>query len=542
MSKDRVDMDDWYENSEPEFEKNSLQYENSIDEDDTDFEFDDEEGLEAYLSDAVAKVYGEEYGEQTVEDYEEPPVSYKWGIRKKLLVSLGTMVGSLVMVVVLAVGWVLFRIDEEEGVRAASDLSQDQIEAQATLPPWDEDQALLDADVVNVLLIGREGINDGEDAYGRSDSMIIASMNTKENTLKMVSVMRDCYVDIYGYRANKLNAAYSYGGGELLVDTIQRNFGIPLEGYIEVDFKAFEAVINAVDGVEITLTPTEANYLNTTNYISKKKYRTVVEGTQEVNGNQALGYCRVRHVAAVNGENDDYGRTYRQRAVLSQVYSKVMSELSPTEAVSLANELLGYVKTNISSKDLLSYVQYILGMGVDSTQLEQLRIPVNNSYSSPTLYCGSSLVLDFEKNKSELWTFLYGTDDRNVMTVNPGSDGYVSTTVSTYAPSTYHPVQVTNRPVAVVTHAPTNVTITEAPTDPTDLTDPTDSTQEIVVTEAPKRTKKPVVVTDAPAPVVTEPPVVVTEAPAPVVTEAPAPVVVTDAPAPVDNGEVDSVG
>lgn len=532
MSKDREDMDDWYENSTSEFEEESSQYQRSVEEDDVDFEFDDEEGLESYLSDAVAKVYGEEQEEEIIE---ESSVSFKWGLRKKLLVSLGTVVGSLVMVVVLAVGWVLFRINEEEGVRAASDLSKEQIEAQATLPPWDEDQALLDADVVNVLLIGREGINDGEDAYGRSDSMIIASMNTKENTLKMVSIMRDCYVDIYGYRANKLNAAYSYGGGELLVDTIQRNFGIPLEGYIVVDFKAFETVINAVDGVEITLTPTEADYLNTTNYISKKKYRTVVEGTQEVNGNQALGYCRVRHVAAVNGENDDYGRTYRQRAVLSQVYSKVMSELNPTEAVSLANELLGYVKTNISSKDLLSYVQYILGMGVDSAQLEQLRIPVNNSYSSPTLYCGSSLVLDFEKNKSELWMFLYGTADRNVMTVNPGSDGYVSTTVSTYTPSTYQPVQATQKPVAVVTTAPTKqITVTEAPVDPTDVE---------VVTEVPKRTKAPApVVTEAPAPVVTEAPApVVTEAPAAVVTEAPAPVV-TEAPAPQDNGEADSVG
>ena len=177
-------------------------------------------------------------------------------------------------------------------------------------------------------------------------------------------------------------------------------------------------------------------------------------------------------------------------------------------------------------------------MGVDSAQLEQLRIPVNNSYSSPTLYCGSSLVLDFEKNKSELWMFLYGTDDRNVMTVNPGSDGYVSTTVSTYTPSTYRPVQATQRPVAVVTQAPTNqitVTETENPVEPTDV--------EVVTTvvPVPKRTKAPApVATEAPAPVVTEAPVVVTEVPV-VITDAPAPVV-TEAPAPQDNGEVDSVG
>lgn len=520
MGKDR-ENEEWTKSFGQEPEENGFSFEEQ-----NDFEFDDEEGLASYLSDAVAKVTGEEV---VMEDETKPKKEVgRWGIRKKCFVGLGTTIGCLVLTVVLAFGWVMFRIGDDGGVRAASDLTEEERAAQATIPPWNEDQALLDGDVVNILLIGREGINDGENAYGRSDSMIIASMNTEKKTVKMVSIMRDCYVYINGYRENKLNAAYSYGGGELLKQTIETNFGVPIAGYVVVDFSAFEEVINSVGGVDISLTETEAEYLNTTNYISKKKYRTVVPGTQTVNGNQALGYCRVRHVAAINGENDDYGRTYRQRAVLSQLYSKIMTELSATEAVNLAYDLLDYVATDISSGDLITYAKCVLSMGIDPSKLEQMRIPVNNSFSSRTLHCGSSLCLDWSVNQKELWNFLYGTEEREVYTLTP--DSYSSS----YTSSTYAPTE--NNTTTTITYAPT---VTNAPVQ-YETEEPIEVTQEpVVVTEAPKVTKEPIVVTEAPV-VVTEAPVVVTEAPI-VVTEPP--VVVTEAPQqPISNEEEDTVG
>lgn len=518
MSRDR-EKEEWEQSVEQETEETGFSFDNE-----EDFEFDDEEGLGAYLSDAVAKVTGEEV---PIAEYPEPQKRIdKWGIRKKCLVGLGTTIGCLVLAVVLVFGWVMFRIGDESGVRAASDLTEEERAAQATIPPWNEEQALLDGDVVNILLIGREGINDGAGAYGRSDTMIIASMNTEKKTVKMVSIMRDCYVYINGYRENKLNAAYSNGGGELLKQTIETNFGIPIAGYIVVDFDAFEEVIDSVGGVEISLTDTEANYLNTTNYISKKKYRTVVPGTQTVNGNQALGYCRVRHVAAINGENDDYGRTYRQRAVLSQIYSKVMTELSPTEAVNLAYDLLDYVATDMSSGDLITYAKCVLSMDINPSNLEQMRIPVDNSFVSRTLHCGSSLCLDWSVNQKELWNFLYGTEERDVNTLTP--DSYSSSyTGSTYAPATNNSSTVTYAPV--VTKAPTQYQ-TKAPVEVTQ--------KPVAVTEAPKVTKAPVV-TEAPV-VVTEAPVVATEVPV-VVTEAP--VVATEVPQqPASNETDDSVG
>ena len=147
----------------------------------------------------------------------------------------------------------------------------------------------------------------------------------KHGTLKLTSLMRDMVVDIPDNGENKLNAANSFGGIQMLYKTIAQNFNVELDGYVEVGFTAFEKIVNSVGGINLELTESEANYLNTTNYISKKKYRNVKVGKQKLNGNQALGYCRIRKggVTTITGLRDDYGRTWRQRTVIKAVFDKV---------------------------------------------------------------------------------------------------------------------------------------------------------------------------------------------------------------------------
>lgn len=152
------------------------------------------------------------------------------------------------------------------------------------------DNLTFNKDVVNILLVGSDhGAIKGD--HGRSDSIMIATVNFKSKELKLTSLMRDMYVEIPGHGHNKLNAAYAFGGVELLYKTIAKNFGIKIDNYCVVDFSTFEKVINKVGGIEISLEEKEAKYLNTTNYISKKKYRNVKVGKQTLNGNQALGYA-----------------------------------------------------------------------------------------------------------------------------------------------------------------------------------------------------------------------------------------------------------
>lgn len=263
-----------------------------------------------------------------------------------------------------------------------------------------------DSSVINVLLIGEEKIEDTN--RGRSDAMLVATINQTQKSLKLTSVMRDCYVSIPGHRDHKLNTAYNEGGGPLLVATIEQNFQIHLDGYARVDFEAFEKIIDKLGGVEIELSEREADYLNRTNYISKPANRTMKAGVNTMNGNQALGYSRVRKVSEVEGEGWDFGRTARQRRVLNCIFEKYKSK-NLLEMVGLANEILPYITTNLSKTDILSYIASFVATG--SMELETLRVPIDDSYLETRRDgAGSVLVLDFEKNNAALQEFIYGQD------------------------------------------------------------------------------------------------------------------------------------
>lgn len=236
-----------------------------------------------------------------------------------------------------------------------------------------------DNDIVNILVVGNDYRKEANyNASGLTDTMIIATMDMKHRTLKTTSLMRDCYVEIPGHGYNKLNAANSFGGIELLYKTIATNFNIELDGYVEVGFSAFQEVVDAVGGVDVELTESEVEYLNTTNYIRKKKYRNVKVGKQTLNGSQALGYCRIRKKGVtINGLHDDYGRTWRQRTVINGVFDKVKS-LPATKWLSIANKVLKHVTTDLSNDKIITYVKDVVSMG--TTEIHQLQIPLNGYY------------------------------------------------------------------------------------------------------------------------------------------------------------------
>ena len=141
-------------------------------------------------------------------------------------------------------------------------------------------------DVINILLCGEESIGGGR---GRTDSIMIATINQKDNQLKLTSIMRDSYVQIPGFSDNKINAAYHNGGMKTLIKTIKKNFGIAVDGYVLVNFDSFQKIVDAVGGIDITLDEQEVKYLNSTNYISDTSNHTLTVGKNHMNGNQALG-------------------------------------------------------------------------------------------------------------------------------------------------------------------------------------------------------------------------------------------------------------
>lgn len=274
-----------------------------------------------------------------------------------------------------------------------------------------------DTEVVNILLVGADKNLDEQDqnVERRSDSMMIATLDVRHNKLKLTSLMRDMYVDIPGYGGNKLNAAYSFGGIKLLYKTLAQNFGIRMDGYVEVNFDAFVNVIDELGGIEVNLTESEAVNLRQTNYIKRRKYRSVKKGKQNFNGQQALGYCRIRHgkrqpngrypgVYTASGKGDDYGRTERQRLTMQAVLKKV-KQSSVGELLSLAEVILPNVKTDIEEKDIYAYLMTVVRMG--TTKLHPFSLPIQGGYTSQTIRGQSCLVPDLASNKSALKKFIF---------------------------------------------------------------------------------------------------------------------------------------
>lgn len=244
-----------------------------------------------------------------------------------------------------------------------------------------------DDDMISILLIGADKRESWKEA-GRSDSCMIATIDMKHNKLKLTSLMRDMYLEIPGYGKHKFNAAYSYGGVELMYKTIVTNFGITVDGYVLVDFEAFKSVIDTLGGVDVKLTADEYNYL------MKAYHRTSVlklkQGNNRMNGTQALAYCRIRQ--DIRG---DFGRTERQRYVISQILAAMKKE-PLSKWYETAEAVMPLMTSDMNSDTILDYMKCVVLMG--TTEFEQLRLPVDGSFSNGTAGGQKVLNVDLETN------------------------------------------------------------------------------------------------------------------------------------------------
>jgi LCP family protein required for cell wall assembly len=290
-------------------------------------------------------------------------------------------------------------IEDEDVIKNMNELKGDDVVLNA-----DEGTARHEDYAVNILLLGEEAIDSGT-ARGRTDVMVIVTLNSKEKTIKLTSLMRDLYVQIPGHLDNKLNSAYATGGIPLLYETIELNLDLKLDGYALVDFNDFEKIIDLLDGVDISLTKTEANYLNSTNYISNPNFRNVVSGANHMNGNQALGYCRIRSVSTAEQVNNDFGRTSRHRIVIDAIFNKYKT-LGLWDLAMVANSCLPMITTDLDASEIEEYLQLALEIGLD--ELEQSRIPVDGSFEDATIRKMSVIVPNLQKNVTALHEFVFG--------------------------------------------------------------------------------------------------------------------------------------
>lgn len=263
-----------------------------------------------------------------------------------------------------------------------------------------ENEKNLTADdkIVNILLIGADKRESWSEA-GRSDTVMIATLDMKHKQLKLTSLMRDMWVEIPEHGTHKFNAAYSYGGVSLLYRTIAANFGLKLDGYAVVDFKAFQEVIDAMGGVEIELSQAEYDYL----VKAYKRHPEVKDGLQPgkntMSGAQALAYSRIRQVG-----RSDFRRTERQRTVIQSMFTDVKG-MSMGEIKDLANKMLPNIVTDLSNEQIYSYMFSVLMMG--TTKIHQFRIPTDEAHTPEQIGKEKVLVIDLDANVAALNQFIF---------------------------------------------------------------------------------------------------------------------------------------
>lgn len=208
-----------------------------------------------------------------------------------------------------------------------------------------ESELKSDSAVTNILLLGVDARADEEDSTSRSDSMMLVSIDSAHHCIKLVSFLRDTWVYIPGADKNqRLNAACSLGGYQGVVDTIEYNFGIKIDGYVVTDFEMFKVMVDSIGGVEVDVTEKEANEV--TNHQKRYDHVNLEPGKQILTGEQALAYCRIRKI------DTDWKRTERQRTVMQEILKGVLHSGPITDYKMLKN-VAPYIETNLSKTQLI---------------------------------------------------------------------------------------------------------------------------------------------------------------------------------------------
>ena len=261
------------------------------------------------------------------------------------------------------------------------------------------------ANMRHLLLIGIDA-RPGE-TTGRSDTMIIVTLDPDGTVIKLTSIMRDLYVEIPGRKNNRINATYVFGGPELLMETIELNFGVHIDHYIAVNFSMLGKLIDSIGG--LTLTVENEYYMRRINAVIKQDNRVLgidrndqlltEPGEQLMTGKQAQAYARYRYGTA----DGDFGRTVRQREIITKIFEK-LNQMTAIELMGLVVDNFDNVYTNLSVSDLASYAPVLISM--KDAEIQEMRLPIDGGYQSKTIAGMSVLVPNREKNMQALLEFL----------------------------------------------------------------------------------------------------------------------------------------
>lgn len=283
------------------------------------------------------------------------------------------------------------------------------------------DSLLEDSHVLNILLFGQDAHGSGENDYGRSDTIILLSLDNLHQKIKLTSFQRDTYVTVPGYGDGKLNSAFSLGGVPLSIEMIEANFGIHVDKYACVDFNSFRKIIEVLGGVDIELSIDEIEYINAQIDVNNQdKYTDYLEidytqQTQEVHldGYQALWYARNRGADSLGGisdysfSGDDWDRTQRQRKLLETIMTSLKEDASLTDIVEIVNEIGPLVTTNLKKNDITFLVSNC--MTYLNYDMKEMSLPTegNWKYGKTSDLQSVIVITDWDQVRFDLASFVY---------------------------------------------------------------------------------------------------------------------------------------
>lgn len=287
---------------------------------------------------------------------------------------------------------------------------------------------LQNSKVLNVMLFGEDNSEGAE--YGRTDTMIMLSIDNIHKKIKLTSFQRDTYVYIPGNGYNKINASYSLGGAKLSIQTIEANFGIKIDRYAVVDFDSFIKIIDTLNGIDMEVTQDEIDYINYQMYKNDQSdtATTITDspGTVHLNGQEALWYARDRGLTKGEDDNeigidgDDWDRTSRQRKMLETLFDS-MKSADLGQIVSIVSSIGPLITTNLKKDEItalvsnaLTYLKY---------DVEQYYVPEEGLwYYDDNTSAGSVIrIADLEKQRLAFANFVYEVGSSDSQTTTSGS-------------------------------------------------------------------------------------------------------------------------
>ncbi|WP_286311638.1 LCP family protein [Romboutsia ilealis] len=294
------------------------------------------------------------------------------------------LISIAIIIPLLGIGYLYFQLNSMYDKEEAKEISTTQ-----------ESEKNKKNGITNILLVGVDGNN--IEKGNRSDSMMILTIDEKNQDIRLTSLARDTYVDIEGYGSEKLTHAYAYEGASLLIQTIKNNFGIDVDKYVAVSFDSFEKIIDILDGIEINVSKKEVSQIK-----GIKK-----SGTQTLNGSQALEYSRIRYIDSA------YERDNRQRKVIEALYNKLVND-SNGNLMSVLNEVLRYTKTNMLPLEIVSIANKAIK--INDTEFDQVEFPFKEARKDNNIKEKGWIIewdKDYNKNKLDKFIYDYANYDKS---------------------------------------------------------------------------------------------------------------------------------